>query len=141
MGLPDQTAYLVMDNCTAHFSEDVRGVLDRHNVTAVFIPPNSSHVFQPLDRCLFASFKAHLNSAIPMEVDKQTARLLKILQSWDDARKVSTIKASFNLAGFVHSVENRSLRVSFVHARADVPGGIRVPPPPEPRSHRISITN
>ena len=66
--------------------------------------PNSTHIFQPLDLTFFSAFKAKLRSAIPEELDKQTARLDTILQLWDEAKKVRTIRASFQMAGFVYNV-------------------------------------
>ena len=62
----------------------------------------------------FSAFKAKLRSAIPEELDKQTARLDTILQSWDEAKKVRTIRASFQMAGFVYNiVDETRLVVSF----------------------------
>ena len=141
LGMPRQRAYLVMDNCSAHKSDDVVALLRRRNIEAVFIPPNSSHLFQPLDRNAFSSFKANLRSAVPEEADKQTERLLKILDSWDAAARTRTIKASFKLAGFVYSLENGTLCVSFRSDRAKNPEGDFVPDPPEPLGRRITIVN
>ena len=79
--------------------------------------PNSTHIFQPLDLTFFSAFKAKLRSAIPEELDKQTKRLDTILQSWDEAKKVRTIRASFQMAGFVYYiVDETCLVVSFSRA-------------------------
>ena len=87
LDLPEnKQAFLIMDNCPAHTDREVEAVLGRHHIKPVFIPPHGSHIFQPLDRVCFASFKAHLRSAIPEDtVDKQTMNFLKVLQSWEDA--------------------------------------------------------
>ena len=72
--VPEQRAFLMMDNCSAHTTPEVLAALDQNNIQPVFIPPHASHIYQPLDRCMFAAFEAHLRSAIPEEADRQTAR-------------------------------------------------------------------
>ena len=100
--------------------------------------PNSTHIFQPLDLAFF-SFKAKLRSAVPEELDKQTKRLDTILQSWDEAKKVRTIRASFQMAGFVDDiVDERCLVVSF--SRAAVRAQVAMEELPAiPTLHRVSI--
>ena len=88
-----------------------------------------------------SSFKAHLNSAIPEDTDKQSARLLKILQSWEAARHIETIRKSFQQAGFAYEVVDGSLHVSFLQASAVIPDATYVPPAPEPSGRRIPIAN
>ena len=130
--MPTQRAVLMMDNCSVHIDEAVLEILTANNITAVFIPPHGSYVFQPLDRVMFSSFKARLRSAIPHEVDKQTERLSKILESWEDASKTSTIIGSFKLAGLVYRLLGDNLVVSFDPNNIKIPNGINIPTPNEP---------
>ena len=126
LGLPnDQAAFLIMDNCSAHTDRQVEEVLGQHHIVPVLIPPHTSHIFQPLDRVCFSSFKAHLRTAIPdQDVDKQTAHLLKILRSWEDAMKTDPIMGSFKRCGFVTHNRERSLFVTFNPDTVDEVNGV-----------------
>ena len=47
--MPEQQSFLVIDNCSSHTDDDVRGIFAQHNIVPVLIPPHGSHIFQPLD--------------------------------------------------------------------------------------------
>ena len=58
-----------------------------------------------------------IRTAIPEDLDKQTVMLVTILQSWDEAKKVRTIRASFQMAGLLYDIVGDSrLVVSFSRA-------------------------
>ena len=98
----------------SHRSQDIIDLCDENNIELVFFVPNSTHIFKPLDLSFFSAFKAKLRSAVPEDLDKQTRRLDTILRSWDEAKKVRTIRASFEMAGFLYDiVGDHSLVVSF----------------------------
>ena len=147
--MPEQQAFLVMDNCTAHTDPPVLRILAEHGVVPVFIPPHGSHVFQPLDRVAFASFKRNLRSAVPEQADKQTTRLLTILESWEKVVMNKTIMGSFKLAGFRYETHDQDLFISFDPQSLVLPTGVHLPngdePQPEPvqprtpSGHRIRI--
>ena len=127
LGLPDQRGFLLMDNCSAHTDRAVVELLERNNITPVFIPPHGSHVFQPLDRCMFAAFKQKLRTAVVGDFDKQTRRLLKILDSWEKATKTNTLLASFELSGFVYQVHDEDIFITFIPRHVDLPEGVQLP--------------
>ena len=130
-----------MDNCSSHRSDDIVELCDENNTDLVYFVPNSTHIFQPLDLCFFASFKAKIRSAIPEETDKQTARLLTILQSWDDAKKVRTIRASFRMAGFTYDlVDETRLVVSFSREAVRGQVGLAAEPAVIPMLPRVPIS-
>ena len=136
----EQRAYLLMDNCSSHRASDIVDLCDENNIELVYFVPNSTHIFQPLDLCFFASFKAKIRSAIPEETDKQTARLLTILQSWDAAKQVRTIQASFEMAGFIYNiVGGNRLVISFSRDMVRGPDAPQEPPARRPSGHRIPI--
>ena len=103
----------------------------------VFIPPHGSHVFQPLDRVAFASFKSHFRSAVPKEVDKQTTRLLMILESWEKVVMNGTIIGSFKLAGFRYETRDEDLFISFDPECLVLPTGVHLPTCDEPEPERV----
>ena len=141
LDMPEQRAFLVMDNCTAHTNDDVQQVLNEHNIVLVFIPAHGSHIFQPLDRSTFASFKAMFRSTTPITADVQTTRLVKILESLDKAMKMRTIMSSFKLAGFAYITVNQFNRISFDINAVSLPQGFQIPTEDEepPRTVRQPV--
>ena len=127
LDMPQQQAFLVMDNCTAHTNDDVQEVLNEHNIVLLFIPAHGSHIFQPLDRSTFSSFKAMFRSTSPITADVQTTRLVKILESWEKAKKTRTIMSSFKLAGFTYVTVNRFNHISFDINAVSLPRGFQLP--------------
>ena len=92
------------------------------------------------DLSFFASFKAKIRTAIPEDLDKQTARLVTILQSWDEAKKVRTIRASFQMAGFIYNIAGNSrLVVSFSRTAVRNQTVLGEQPPPRPVFPRVRI--
>ena len=114
-GNMEQRAYLLLDNCTSHTSDDIVELCRENNVELVYFVANATHIFQPLDLCFFSAFKAKLRSTVPDDQarDKQTRNLLLILTAWDNAKKVGTIQASFKMAGYVYNMVGQTLCVSF----------------------------
>ena len=92
IGNMDQRAYLLMDNCPSHKSDDAVELCEDNNIELVYFVSNSTHIFQPLDLSFFASFKAKIRSFVPEEsLGKQTDNLIKVLESWDAANTVARI--------------------------------------------------
>ena len=116
-----------MDNCTAHTNDDVKEVLNEHNIVLLLIPAHGSHIFQPLDRSTFSSFKAMFRSTSPITADVQTTRLVKILESWEKAKKTRTIMSSFKLAGFTYVTVNQFNHISFDINAVSLPRGFQLP--------------
>ena len=132
-----------MDNCSSHTSDEIRLLCGENNIEIVYLVPNTTHIFQPLDLC-FSVFKAKLRSSVPdQEIDdNQTRKLLLILNSWDEATKVRTIQASFEMAGFVYDLVDETTTVSFSRAAVRSPEAHNDEPPiPRPRGRRVPIHN
>ena len=145
-GNMEQTAYLLMDNCSSHRSNDIEALCRDNNIVLVYFVPNTTHIFQPLDLCFFAAFKAKLRSAVPDEnvEDDQTQRLILLLTAWDEATKVETIRSSFVVAGFGYHILGERVVLSF--SRMDVRRLERGPEEeeenkPPPRDRRLPINN
>ena len=114
-GNAEQRAYLLLDNCSSHTSNDIVDLCRDNNIELVYFVPNTTHIFQPLDLCFFSAFKARLRSTVLDQRvrDKQTKNLLQILTAWDNAKKIETIQASFEMAGYVYRLVGETLCVSF----------------------------
>ena len=70
-GKPDQKAVLLMDGCSAHTVEQIEEDARNNNVEIQLFPPHTSHLFQPLDLCLFGALKKRLQK--DMDVDETRA--------------------------------------------------------------------
>ena len=98
---------VMLDGCRAH---DVDSLHSRE-ISPLFIPPHSSHVFQPTDASLFSALKNKYNvqfSLLDFNLkDDSIPNLSKITESFVsiiDAIKTTTsnyrlIKASFDVLG------------------------------------------
>ena len=144
-GNAEQRAYLLLVNWSSHTSNEIVDLCRDNNVELVYFVPNTTHIFQPLDLCFFSAFKARLRSTVlDQQVrDKQTKNLLQILTAWDNAKKIETIQASFEMAGYVYRLVGETLCVSFSRHAVR---GIDLPPDeeeliPRPVDHRRPIEN
>ena len=147
-GNMEQTAHLLLDNCSSHKSNDIDALCRENNVVLVYLVPNTTHIFQPLDLCFFAAFKGKLRSTVPDEEvdDEQTKRLILLLTAWDEATKVETIRASYVVAGFVYGMLGERVVISFsrhaVRGLQHEPEQEEEPQPrPRPRDRRPPIRN
>ncbi|RLO13489.1 hypothetical protein DYB28_013246 [Aphanomyces astaci] len=57
-------AVLVMDNCSSHFSPNTAAICHAYGILLVYLPPNSTHLFQPLDVAVFRSFKRSISKKV-----------------------------------------------------------------------------
>ena len=48
---------LIGDNLASHISIDIINQLKEHNINMIFLPPNSTHLTQPLDIAFFRPLK------------------------------------------------------------------------------------
>lgn len=53
----DKPKIIIGDNLSSHLSDGVIDLCTRNNVKPIFLPPNSTHLTQPLDVALFAPLK------------------------------------------------------------------------------------
>ena len=123
-----------------HQSDDITILCCENNVELVYFPPNATHIYQPLDLCFFGAFKKVLSIVESGIQDNQSERVLKILDSWDSVKKVSTIRSSFRMGGFVYRRTANGVLVSFSReAVRNLEGN--EDPAPQPSGGRIPIEN
>lgn len=53
----DEPKVVIGDNLASHMSLEVVGICEEHNIRLTFLPPNSTHLLQPLDVAVFATVK------------------------------------------------------------------------------------
>jgi hypothetical protein len=103
-------AYLLLDNCSAHFGPDISQLCTAHNVHLLFIPPHSSHFLQCLDVCIFGLTKRIISSLNRTEdVNIQTQHLIKMVNGFLAAATPTNIIKSFKNAGISVTRNGRSL--------------------------------
>ncbi|KAJ8938180.1 hypothetical protein NQ314_011588 [Rhamnusium bicolor] len=56
----DGKKFLIGDNLSSHFSSEIVRLCAQHNISFIFLPPNSTHMTQPLDVAFFSPFKGGL---------------------------------------------------------------------------------
>ncbi|KAL7638998.1 UNVERIFIED_CONTAM: hypothetical protein RMT77_010533 [Armadillidium vulgare] len=54
---PEKKKVLIGDNLPAHMSLEIVEILKQNNISLVFLPPNSTHILQPLDVSVFRPLK------------------------------------------------------------------------------------
>lgn len=65
----EEVKVLIADNLGAHISQRVMELCKENNIRYIFLPPNSTHLTQPLDVSVFAPMKKHWRA----ELDKYKA--------------------------------------------------------------------
>ena len=60
----DGPKVLLGDNCGIHMNPEVFKLSQEHNVHFLFLPPNATHLLQPLDVAVFAPLKKHWGESL-----------------------------------------------------------------------------
>lgn len=103
---PKRPVLLLLDGHGSHFSLSVLDLARANDITMLCFPPHTTHLYQPLDRCVFAALKRQLSH----ESDKLIRRykkknlnksdICKILKpAWEKAVTPANIAAGFRCSG------------------------------------------
>jgi transposase len=103
-GMVNEPAVLLMDNCSAHISPAIIGLLSEHRVKAITFPPHTSGIFQMLDLVFFGVFKRtkkHLakDPSVPVMED----HAMRMFRACESAGASSTVRGGFIRAGFIYT--------------------------------------
>lgn len=60
----EQRMLLILDNCSSHICYSTISIAKENNIELIALPPNLTHILQPLDVCIFRSFKARIRSTL-----------------------------------------------------------------------------
>lgn len=55
---------LIVDNCSSHTRYSTVSIALANNIELLALPPNLTHILQPLDVCIFRSFKAKIRATL-----------------------------------------------------------------------------
>lgn len=106
---PNGTVLLVLDGPSSHTSNlETLQFAEEHNIILFCLPPHTTHVLQPLDRCFFKSLKGHYYEAcryfVKNHKDRKLSRLNfgKLLgESWGKSATVQNALSSFRATGIM----------------------------------------
>lgn len=109
--VPDSIArplVLILDGCGSHYSEEVLAAAECLNVMLVFLPPNATHLLQPLDVAVFATLKSKIQTLLGELVEEDENGYYNISKddaiqvasmAWRGARIDRNVKAGFKACG------------------------------------------
>jgi hypothetical protein len=94
------TAFLLLDNCTAHFGPDISDLCDHNHLQLLYIPPHSSHFLQCLDVSVFGLTKKSISDLNKIEnANVQTKHIVKMVNGFLAAATPPNIVKSFKNSG------------------------------------------
>ena len=100
IGKLDARAIILVDGHLSHHDELLEAIFAEKNIFYAFIPPHSSHILQPLDRCLFSVLKNHYgNKRKNKNLISFTSKLENIYISIQESQITSHILKSFSRSG------------------------------------------
>jgi hypothetical protein len=105
----NEAAVLLMDNCSAHVSDDMIRILTEAMVSVITFAPHTNQVFQVLDLTLFGVPKRHPSYELPFDDDN--ARVKFIMNVYHDFRQTiiqSNIWGAFRALGLEFDFDMRS---------------------------------
>ncbi|KAE8907865.1 hypothetical protein PF007_g15257 [Phytophthora fragariae] len=126
---------LVMDGCGSLYSSAIIEHATKLQVVLVCLPANATHLFQPLDVAVFASFKGKLRVLVnefldegeagSYSIDKATAVSIACM-AWKGCKFATNVKSGFEVCGlFPLSLVNMQHRMD-IYTRNGTPADIRL---------------
>ena len=97
---------LVFDGVTSHLDHSITKAADRHYITLLCLPSQTTHELQPMDKSVFGPLEHYWNEHVLLFYSQSTDRTLtkqrfgKIFtEAWDKAATPANIKAGFRATG------------------------------------------
>lgn len=113
---------LLLDGCSAHFSEYFLQECLYYGIAIFIEPPNSSDQLQVLDLGLFGIQKKGKSKVhIKKGLNEQSEELIKIINSWEAATSRTNICSAFEQAGFSKYVDN-----DIIYMNVNIQNAIRI---------------
>lgn len=127
---------IIGDNLSAHISSDVVRQCADFDIRFVLLPPNATHLCQPLDVAFFGPMKKHWRQALTKYKTTQKSgaafkksdfpRLLQKLVNESEMKTAENIKAGFKACGIIplcrHEVLKRLPDTSYIPRISDPSG-------------------
>jgi hypothetical protein len=112
--LLEEEATLLMDNCPAHLTQEVLGLLNDARVRIVTFAPHTTHLFQVLDLTLFGALKRRRQYELPFDTDHRAAGFIQnVYHSFRETMTDPKIRAAFTHIGITFARVGAVVRVGF----------------------------
>ena len=112
---PKRPVVLLMDGHSSHYCPNTIRCAAEHQVILFTLPPNTTHITQPLDRACFAPLKLawreechHFQTTHPGKVVNRIDFSGIFARAWYRSMKMDTIIAGFRVAG-IHPLNKEAL--------------------------------
>lgn len=97
---------LLMDGHTTHYSPDTIRLAAKHKITLFVLPPNTTHLTQPLDKGYFASLKTKWGEECHKFIIENPGKVMSrfsfssiFRKVWMEATKAGNIQPGFEVTG------------------------------------------
>ncbi|KAI4464238.1 hypothetical protein MML48_3g00009674 [Holotrichia oblita] len=97
---------LIFDGASCHLDPSIVDVAERHNITLLCLPSNTTHELPPMDKAVFRSFEHHWDEQVLLFWTKYKDRALTKQRFgeifsvvWDKAMTPANIKSGFSATG------------------------------------------
>ncbi|KAK2940647.1 putative DDE superfamily endonuclease [Blattamonas nauphoetae] len=119
--LPDQKAVLITDGLKVHGTDEVRKILESHNIQLYLLPPNSSHLTQPCDLGIFGVWKMRINELRGRECDTTIEELIAIATcAYIQSTCPISVRSAFRSAGLEVSLTDDGLLPTVNHKKLEL---------------------
>ena len=102
----DHPLLLLLDGHSSHFCPDTVHLAAEHDIIILVLPPNATHLLQPLDKGIFGPLKAYWKqechkymSEHPGEVVSRYSFSRILSQAWERCMRLSNVRAGFKVTG------------------------------------------
>ena len=108
---PNSPTILIMDNCPSHRTERVQNAFNEiQNLFVLFLPPNSTHLLQPLDLFYFVQLKENYQQTRRHKnLSKYTEKILRIEEATNRCNSSYNVGLSWKAMGLVFNHETNSV--------------------------------
>jgi hypothetical protein len=99
------TALLILDALRSHSTGYTRNAFQEAQIRVIELPTHTTHLYQPLDLCLFEVAKKESRIAGKIKIGflgKLSGKIERILKSWSRACYRGNVLAAWKSGGFVH---------------------------------------
>jgi hypothetical protein len=121
-----EEAVLLMDNYSAHFTDDVIRFVTEARVPVITFAPHTTHNFQVLDRTLFGILKRRPRYELPFETDNSMVKfLMKVYDGFKQTMVPSNVWGAFHALGFDYDTRREPSRLLFDEGTLRGSGGFQ----------------
>jgi hypothetical protein len=121
-----EEAVLLMDNCSAHLTDDVIHLLTGARVRVITFAPHTTHIFQVLDLTLFGVLKRRPRYERPCETAQTTVKfIMKVYHDFKQTMVPSNVWGAFHALGFDYDTRGEPSWLLFDEEKLRGSGGFQ----------------